>query len=158
MTGLQKRGHPEVRIDRLAQRWRDAGLRLTAQRLAVVQTLRESRSHPTAEQLYQKVRKRVPGISRNTIYLNLEALQRVGETSEVWIAHDASRFEPNPLPHDHAVCVTCKKVVDIYDPALRRLKIPRRLRPRFTVISHRVDFFGQCRACRIRPRHKEPGS
>ncbi len=133
-------------------------MRLTAQRLGVFQALKTSRSHPTVEDVYRQVRKRFPKISLNTVYLNLEALTRAGETSEVWIAHDAARFESNSVPHDHAVCVRCKKIVDIHDSVLRRLKIPRRLAMRFDVIRHRVDFFGLCKTCRLRRRREQPRS
>ncbi len=133
-------------------------MRLTAQRLGVLQALRTFHSHPTAEDVYRQVRKRFPKISLNTVYLNLEALTRAGETSEVWIGHDASRFEPNSLPHDHAVCVRCKKIVDVHDSALRRLKILRRLATRFDVIRHRVDFFGLCKTCQVQRRREQPRS
>jgi len=133
-------------------------LRLTAQRLGVLQALKSSHDHPTTEDVYRQVRKRFPRISLNTVYLNLEALTRAGETSEVWIGHDAARFEPDSVPHDHAVCVRCKKIVDIHDPALRRLKIPRGLAMRFDVIHHRVDFFGLCKMCRARRRREQPRS
>ena len=112
----------------------------------------KSRSHPTVDELYREVRKRFPNISRNTIYLNLEVLRRVGETSEVQIGHDAARFESHGAPHDQVICVRCKKIVDISDPALRRLKVPRGLAAGFKIMSHRVDFFALCRTCRIRQR------
>jgi Fe2+ or Zn2+ uptake regulation protein len=153
---LQKRVARKLPIDPLAARLRNAGLRLAAQRLGVFQALKTCRSHPTAEAVYRQARKRFPSISLNTVYLNLEVLARAGETSEVRIGHAAARFEPNSLPHDHVVCVRCQKIVDVHDPALRRLKIPRRLAMRFDVIRHRVDFFGLCETCQVRRRREQP--
>lgn len=96
-------------------------------------------------------------VSRNTIYLTLAALQRVGETAAVQSGSEPIRFELNPVAHDHAVCVRCKQIVDLSDPALRDLKPPPTLAARFKVISHRVDFFGLCEACAVfshrRPRN-----
>ena len=158
MTTLARRVHAKGRVDQLTQRLRKAGLRLTRKRLGVLEALRASRSHPTAEELYRALRKRFPSISRNTVYLNLEALGRLGETSEFWIDREAARFEPNSAPHDHAVCVLCKTIIDISDPALRRLTVPRWVAARFKVIRHRVDFFGICKACRVRPRRKRAAS
>ena len=89
VTTSTKRLHADAQIGRLIPRLRKAGLRMTAQRLGVFQALRSSRSHPTVEELYQEIRKRVPNISRNTIYLNLGVSRRMGETSEVQIGHDA---------------------------------------------------------------------
>jgi len=147
MTRLPKKSGVNLPISPLAKRLREAGLRLTPQRLAIFQALKESHSHPTADELYQEVRRRFPMVSRNTIYLTLEALKRVGETAEVQVGREAARFELNPMAHDHAVCLRCKTITDISDRALRRLKPPPGLRARFHVISHRVDFFGLCEAC-----------
>lgn len=158
MRTLQERVAGKFPIDPLVARLRNVGLRLTAQRLGVLQALKTSHSHPTVEDLYRQVRKRFPNISLNTVYLNLEALTRAGETSQVWIGDDAARFEPNSVPHDHAVCVGCKKIVDVHEPALRRVKIPRKLATRFDVIRHRVDFFGLCKTCRVRRRREQPRS
>ena len=157
MTILQKRVHAKP-ADPLAERLRNAGLRLTAQRLGVFRALKRSRFHPTAEEVYRDVRKRFPRMSRNTVYLNLEALKRAGETSEVWFRHDAARFEPNSTPHDHAVCMSCQKIMDISDPRLRKLRAPRGLAARFTVIRHRVEFLGLCAACGARRRRKRSRS
>lgn len=156
MTTRPKGVHADAEINRLVPRLREAGLRLTVQRLGVFQALKSSRSHPTVDELYQEIRKRFPNISRNTIYVNLEVLGSVGETSEVRIGHEAARFESHNTPHDHVICVRCKKIVDISDPMLRRLKIPRRLAAGFKVMSHRVDFFAVCRRCRVRRRNAAP--
>ena len=132
--------------------------RVTASRLGVLQALKTSHTHPTVEDVYRQVRKRFPKISLNTVYLDLEALTRAGETSEVWIGPDAARFEPNSMPHDHAVCVRCKKIVDVHDSSLRRLTMPRGLAIRFDVSSHRADFFGLCKTCQARRRRNKPRS
>lgn len=155
---LQKRVAGKAPIDPLAARLWSTGLRVTVQRLGILQVLKTSRGHPTAEDVYRQARKRFPRISLNTVYLNLEALTRAGETSEIWIGHGAARFEANNAPHDHAVCLECKKIVDIHAPALRRLQMPRRLAKRFEVTSHRVDFFGLCKPCRLRRYRNEPRS
>ena len=157
-VALDRTGHSTSSADPLAERLRKAGLRLTAQRLLIFKALRESPLHPTAEDLYRSVRRRVPSISRNTIYLTLAALNRAGETSEFWIDREAARFEPDSTPHDHAVCIRCKKIEDLSDPKLRRVAPPPGLEARFKVLSYRVDFFGLCKACRplLRSKHARP--
>ena len=137
MRTLRKGVAGKTPTDPLAARLRNAGLRVTASRLGVLQALKTSHTHPTVEDVYRQARKRFPKISLNTVYLNLEALTRAGETSEVWIGHDAARFEPNSVPHD---------------------QIPRRLAMRFDVIRHWVDFFGVCKTCQVRRRLEQPRS
>lgn len=145
-------------LDSLAERLRRAGLKLTPQRLAVFRALRASRSHPTAEELYREVRRRVPMISRNTIYQTLEALKQAGEISEVGMGNVAARFEPNQERHDHAVCLRCRAILDIPDQPGWRPRVPRRLGRRFKVLGHRIEFLGYCVAClkgRAKGRRKE---
>ncbi len=141
-----KRHETTPPVDPLAERLRRAGLKLTPQRLAVFRALKASRSHPTAEELYQTVRTRVPMISRNTIYQTLEALKRVGEISEVGLGAEAARFEPNQERHDHAVCLGCKTILDIAESRWRP-RIPWRLGRRFKVLGHRVEYLGYCADC-----------
>jgi Fur family transcriptional regulator, peroxide stress response regulator len=147
----------KVPSDRRAEHLRKAGLRLTIPRLAVFRALVESHSHPTAEEIYQAARRRVPRISRNTVYLNLDALRRIGATTEVQIGHKLpARFESNIVRHDHAVCVGCSTIVDIYDPRFQKLTPPRTVRARFHVLSYRVDFFGLCKRCQALRRRALP--
>jgi Fur family transcriptional regulator, peroxide stress response regulator len=139
---------PKRPRDTPADRLRQAGLRLTAPRLAVFCALAESRSHLTAEEIYQAARRRAPRISRNTVYLNLDALRRIGATSEIQLGHKLpARFEPSIVRHDHAVCLKCSKIIDIYDPRLQKLKPPPNIGERFRVLGYRVDFFGFCKRC-----------
>ncbi len=92
----------------LAARLRKAGLKVTAQRLGAFEALKGSRSHLTVEELHRALRRRLPGISR-----------------------EAARFDPTSEPYDHAVCVRCRRIIDIWDLALRKVKLPRTLAARW---------------------------
>lgn len=133
----------------IALRLRARGLRVTAQRVAVLQALAQSGGHPTVDEIYREVQRRFPMISLNTVYKTLTALREQGELISVESGEDgALRFESNPTPHHHLVCLRCRRIQDVIDPALNALRGSRRLLGSFTVVGHRVEFFGYCPECR----------
>jgi Fur family peroxide stress response transcriptional regulator len=79
------------------------------------------REHPSAEQIHQAVRDRLPRLSLATVYKNLEALRAIGAVSDVNSLHEHGRYEaalPGTgagQPHHHLVCISCKRVLDLYD-------------------------------------------
>jgi Fur family peroxide stress response transcriptional regulator len=133
----------------VAGRLRANGLRVTAQRVAILQTLAQCTGHPTVQEIYQRVRRQFPMISLNTVYKTLSALCERGELFAVGGAEDgALRFESDPTPHHHVVCLGCRRIQDVMDPALDALRGSSRELGGFAVIGHRVEFFGYCRNCR----------
>ncbi len=123
------------------------GLPLTVQRRAVLEALAARRDHPTADQLYEDVARRLPGISRATVYRALEVMVRAGVVRKVWYAGAATRFEVPERRHHHLVCVLCDAVVDLHQPALDRLPGPGRAARGFRVLDYSVQFMGVCAQC-----------
>jgi Fe2+ or Zn2+ uptake regulation protein len=91
---------------------RSAGLRLTPQRLAIVQCLVGDETHPTAQELYERLQRRFPTISVATVYNTLSALNGIGHCRQLDMG-GPSRFDPNVAPHDHAVCERCGAIRDV---------------------------------------------
>jgi Fe2+ or Zn2+ uptake regulation protein len=98
---------------------REAGLKLTPQRLAIAECLRGDHTHPTAQALYERLRPRFPGMSVATVYNTLSALGAIKHCRELQIG-GPSRFDPNMLPHDHAVCERCGAIRDVELSARKR--------------------------------------
>lgn len=92
---------------------RKAGLRLTPQRLAVLETLLDSCDHPTAARICERTRRRVPGISRATVYNALETLNEAGLINRLHLDHASSRYCPNLVPHVHLLNESTGEVTDI---------------------------------------------
>jgi Fur family peroxide stress response transcriptional regulator len=95
---------------------REHGLALTVQRREVFAAMLERRDHPTAEQIYAKVKGRVPGVSRTTVYRVLETLVGAGVITKACHPGAAARYDPLTRRHHHLVCLHCEKVVDLEDP------------------------------------------
>ena len=89
------------------RRCRAAGVRVTAQRLAVYQALCADGSHPTAESLYARLRARMPALSRTTVYRVLDSLEREGLIRRVSNTGGVARVDGRPDDHQHLVCRVC---------------------------------------------------
>ena len=89
-------------------------IKMTIQRRVILQILRDSKVHPTADELYEMVRRRLPKISLGTVYRNLNFLRDQGLVREVRSHGDtSSRFEAELPPHAHFHCTECQTVVDL---------------------------------------------
>jgi Fe2+ or Zn2+ uptake regulation protein len=88
-------------------------IRKTRQRDLILKTLRGTKSHPTADWIYEKVKKEIPNISLGTVYRNLSTLKEMGEILELNYGSKYSRFDGNPQNHYHFVCTECGRVFDV---------------------------------------------
>jgi Fur family transcriptional regulator, peroxide stress response regulator len=144
------------RIDRMTRKLKERGYRLTPQRLAVVRILAESREHPTAEKIYERVVADFPTTSLATVYKTLAVLKDVGEVLEIGFGEGGNRYDgAHPNPHPHLICTRCGKILD---PDMEFLDgIPERVTREtgFRVADHRMDFFGLCAECQAA---EEPAS
>ncbi|OGN96040.1 MAG: transcriptional repressor [Chloroflexi bacterium RBG_13_51_36] len=121
--------------------------RATKQREAVLKILKNTRSHPTADQIYDMVRKDIPNISKGTIYRNLQVLREDGAISELNLNGTLSRYEEKQCRHYHFRCEKCGRVFDLDEPV--NTEIDRRVSARtgLKVSSHYTEFWGLCKDC-----------
>jgi Fur family ferric uptake transcriptional regulator len=121
--------------------------RFTPQRKVILEELRKVESHPTADELYELVRKRMPKISLGTVYRNLDILATQGIIQKLHVAESQMRFDGNTQPHFHVHCVHCGRIADIFDaPDLSHLL--SELHTNFTLIDYSLIFLGICPECR----------
>jgi Fur family peroxide stress response transcriptional regulator len=121
-----------------------AGLKLTPQRKAIVHELAGDGSHPTAQELFERLRPNFPAMSFATVYNTLDALAKNGLIRTIRLG-TAVRFDPNTAAHHHAVCDGCGVVVDVPLPAPAE---PARAMPNgFSVRSEERTYRGSCSRC-----------
>jgi Fur family peroxide stress response transcriptional regulator len=125
---------------------REQGLPITAQRRLVLEILAARLDHPTADVIYQEAIRRMPDLSRTTIYRVLDTLVRIGVVREVHPG-TAVRYESRTERHHHLICLSCDRVIDLTDPALDRIPLPDRRRSGFVVEDYSVHFRGLCSDC-----------
>lgn len=145
---------PQVRqrLNYFAEHCRRRGLSVTHQRLAVYQALLASPGHPTAEQIFKRVRQRYPTISLATVYKTLDTLESEGLISKITFLPDAARYDANIEHHHHLVCVRCHRVDDLPAALLERVKIPDGAANDYRILGFSVQFHGLCPQCRRRGR------
>jgi Fur family ferric uptake transcriptional regulator/Fur family peroxide stress response transcriptional regulator len=123
------------------------GRRRSRQREVVLEVLRSTDSHPTADWIYEQVRERIPNISLGTVYRNLRVLKDEGEILELDYGATFSRFDARTTQHYHFRCENCGRVFDIDLPEGNGLDGEVAQTTGFTVNRHRLEFYGKCNAC-----------
>ncbi len=125
-------------------------VRNTKQREVILSVLRGTDTHPNADWVYQEVRKVLPNVSLGTIYRNLRVLVNSGEALELAFGSSSSRFDGNPENHYHFVCEQCNGVYDVDLPVDDRIDNLAQEASGHKVVSHRLEFYGVCKACDFR--------
>jgi len=119
----------------------------TNQRIEILNFLKDNYNHPTVEEVFEAVKKKLTRISKATIYQNLKFLSEKGIIQEVNIK-GVSRFEPNLEPHHHIICKNCSKIIDFKSTELTEysLKIAKKLKE-MKIESANTNFYGVCEDC-----------
>jgi Fur family ferric uptake transcriptional regulator len=116
----------------------------------VLEELRKFGSHPTAVELFEIVRTRLPNISLGTVYRNLDLLVQSGEARKLEFSGAKARFDGRPGLHYHIRCVRCQRVDDVHDlPPGFAVGQVRQLSG-YEVLGCRLEFFGICPECKTR--------
>jgi len=123
--------------------------RQTRQRRLVYEAVAATDTHPTAECVYNQVRRAIPRVSLGTVYRNLQLLVADGRL-KAWSRGRTTRYDADVNPHDHFVCLGCGLLLDI-ERAPEAISSEKRLRSRGHRIENRIlEFIGVCRSCRRR--------
>ena len=129
--------------EQLSSRLTTGGFRFTPQREHVYGVLLQKRDHPTAEEVFLRVKAEMPDISFATVYNCLDALVKCGLVRQVTVQRGATRFCPNMQEHCHFYCDGCESVFDIALPRDSAVPLPKGFRAeRYDVTIH-----GRCPAC-----------
>lgn len=110
--------------------------------------IKDETSHPTADQIYDKVRKELPNISLGTVYRNLQKLVVDGKLQVLTLGR-SQHFDPLVAHHQHFICEQCDQVYDVLLESAERLVLSKLPREGFTVTSHRMAFYGRCKQCAL---------
>ena len=122
-------------------------LRTTQQRMVILEELRSRKDHPSADELYAWVRKKLPRISLGTVYRNLEVLAQLGEIQELKLSGSLKRYDWNPNKHYHIRCLGCDRVDDAPIAPLNQIEDELYEATVFEIIGHNLEFTGLCPDC-----------
>jgi len=134
--------------EEISRRLNIKGYRPTKQRLAVLKALQNTKSHPHANWIYEKVRKEIPHISLGTIYRTLGILREAGLLRELDYGSSLSHYDANTENHAHTVCTNCRRIDDLQSPLPDNLEEHASKATDFLITDHRLEFYGLCPHCR----------
>ena len=122
-------------------------LRMTCQRKVILEELRKVDTHPSADEVYEMVRKRLPRISLGTVYRNLEILSESGEIQKLELGCNLKRFDGIAENHYHIRCIHCDRLVDA--PADFDVAVNHDIKNavEYKIIGHKLEFIGICPDC-----------
>ncbi len=129
----------------IAEQLRRAGFRVTSQRVAIYDCLSEADDHPTAEEVYDVVRGRLPRISLATVYKGIDALVSVGAVRKIRREARSARYDASAEEHAHFLCRVCDRLADVPMPTLSDAGAADEIGE---VITVNLEFLGICAACR----------
>ncbi|MDR3640361.1 MAG: transcriptional repressor [Humidesulfovibrio sp.] len=122
------------------------GVRLSRQRETILAELCKVKTHPTADEVYDMVRKIMPRISLGTVYRNLDFLSSRGVVLRLGGAGTQKRFDGNPMPHPHLRCSACGRVDDL-ESFLSLPDLPVEQSMGYSNLRCDVEFVGVCPTC-----------
>jgi Fur family transcriptional regulator, peroxide stress response regulator len=126
---------------------REKGIAVTHQRQVLYEVMKAMHGHPSPEEVYARVKRKVPAISLATVYKNIHLFVESGVFREMSMHHGSVRVEMNGKPHHHMVCSKCRTITDIGEKELGLIARRRRLAGGFKVERYAVDAIGICAAC-----------
>ncbi len=138
-------------VEALVEQFRAEGRKITPQRRAIFEALIRDDSHPTAEEIYQRVWSVMPDISRTTVYNTLHELVAVGALTEVAdMSGVGARYDTSTSQHHHLFCLGCHTLVDI-DRDFQRIRLTPNETAGFRIVRREVTFYGYCPDCQEKP-------
>ncbi len=134
--------------ERITQRLRELGYRLTPQRVMIVAAIEDSDHHISAEEIYIQVKAKYPHMNISTIYRTMDLLKKLGLVTETNLGEGRVRYHSAEKGHHHhLVCQKCGKIIDLDETLLFPLKNALRERHNFEADLRHLAIFGHCLNC-----------
>lgn len=122
-------------------------MRMTTQRIKILEFLQGVKTHPTAEDVYKEVKKDLPALTLATVYRNLNQMAENGDILRLEINKEY-HYDADTSSHQHCVCKSCWKVFDLFQKELSEFALQRLNFRGFTPCSVNIIFYGKCGECR----------
>lgn len=126
---------------------KENGLKITPQRTAIFQELLKAKDHPTADDIYKRIVKKIPNISFDTVNRTLLTFSKIGMIKVVEGYGQAKRYDPDMGIHHHFRCIRCGRIIDFHNKDYDDIAVPAEINKRFTVTSKKVVLEGLCGTC-----------
>jgi len=142
-----KKPEVEQRIQHFETVCRDEGIKLTYQRREIFREVARAGDHPDADQVFHRVRGRIPTVSLDTVYRTLWLLNDLGLVVTLRSSHERTRFDANLKNHHHFVCGQCGFTRDFYSDDLDAIRLPDSVSALGEIEATHIEVRGVCREC-----------
>jgi Fur family peroxide stress response transcriptional regulator len=136
-----------MKNQQLIAKLREKGFKVTPQRIAICEFILSSKDHPTADQVYQVVKRTYPTLSLATVYKTLSLLTKIGMLQELGFTDGISRYDPDTSPHINIICRNCGKVQDYQVESIKKLWSQIIGDLGFKPTGQRLDIYRYCDQC-----------
>jgi len=145
---MNNSSEPKTRFDELISVLRERNYRLTPQRVELVRLIAVSEGHPSAAQLYARIKSQFPTMSRATVYKTLVLLKDMKQILEIDLGDDRHYDGNRPDPHPHLICLQCNKITDggieIDHSSIKKIEETSG----YHILRSQISFYGLCPECR----------
>ena len=147
-----KKKEVEQRIKHFETVCRNEGIKLTHQRMEIFREVAQTEDHPDADQIFQRVRDRIPTVSLDTVYRTLWRLKDLGLIVPRGSSRERTRFDANLKNHHHFVCGRCGFTRDFFSNDFDNIKLPESISSLGEIEATHVEVRGICRECALKGR------
>ena len=137
-----------VKMEKLGILFKEKNLKLTPQRYAIYKFLKSTKTHPSAEMIYDNLKIDYPTMSLATVYKTMKTLIELGVVQQLNVGEDNFRFDANTDIHPHIVCLSCGRVDDIENADFGFLDKMAEECSSYQIDAHQVYFYGLCPDCK----------
>jgi len=145
--GVKGQYNPLIICQEVAGLINQSNLRMTRQRRVILEELRKVNTHPSADEIYEMVRKQLPRISLGTVYRNLEILSESGEIQKIQFGCSQKRFDGVAEDHYHIRCLDCGRLMDAPPGSDVRISYKLNENTDIKIMGYKLEFIGICPAC-----------
>jgi Fur family peroxide stress response transcriptional regulator len=138
-------------LEQIVSSLRDEGLRITPQRIAIVDYLLKTEDHPSAELIHKVVRKRYPMVSLSTVYKTLDLLKEKKLVNEIEVEGE-SRFDAHTDEHINLICMKCGKIDDIDEEYLKEIQVKAAKKSKYLILKSNFELHGYCNSCKSKTK------
>lgn len=136
------------KLNTLTSTLREAGMRITPQRVAICELLAASQEHPTAMMIYEELKPRFPSLSLATVYNTLDTLVGLGVVNVLGHAGDDKvHYDADTEPHVNLACISCSRIIDIPSEHVTHLDSEITAASGYKLLGARVLYYGLCPDC-----------
>lgn len=143
MSGIDDMQHLEQIVDSL----REQGLRITPQRIAIVDYVINTEEHPSADQIYNVVKKKYPMVSLSTVYKTLDLMREKRLVQEIQINHE-TRYDGHIDDHINLICIKCGKIEDVDEDTISSIQSRAARKSKYQIIKSQFELIGYCSNCK----------